>query len=150
MKKQLFILLIMFPFILISCSDSNKKSLSGPDNSSALSSNPGPIDGTYQYSGYDTQGILLSSGTITIVVTDTLIRGSRNLIGNGFENGKGEISGIIDNNKITIILTPNSIAHFILKGKFINGIFSGDRLLDTGTTIMLRNDGTFKAEKISY
>jgi len=150
MKKQFFILVIILPFILISCSDSNKNNPSGPDNSPQLSPNPEPIAGTYQYSGYDAEGNLLSYGTITIAVKDTIISGSRDLNGNGFENGKGEISGIMDNNEITITLTPNSIAHFMLKGEFSKGSFSGDRLLDTGTTIMVRNEGTFKAEKTSY
>ncbi|MGA8265916.1 MAG: hypothetical protein WB779_15845, partial [Ignavibacteriaceae bacterium] len=124
--------------------------LSGPNNNFNLPSNPAPIGGTYQYSGYDLDGNLQSSGTITIAIADTVISGQRDLNGDGFENGTGDISGVINDTKITIILTPNSIAHFILEGEFSNGGLSGDRLLDSGTSISVHNIGTFKAQKISY
>ena len=150
MKVKAFIVATFLSFVLIGCSDTNKDNLSGPNDNSNLPSNPAPIEGTYQYSGYDLDGNLLSTGTITIAVTDNQISGSRNLDGDGFENGTGDISGVISNTEITITLTPNSVAHFILKGNFSNGSFSGDRLLDTGTSIIVRNEGTFKAQKISY
>ncbi len=150
MKFKAFVPAIIFSLALIGCSDTSKDNLSGPNDNSNLSLNPAPIEGSYQYSGYDLDGNLLSSGTIIITITNNVISGSRNLNGDGFENGKGDISGVINNSEISITLTPNSVAHFILKGKFSNGSFSGDRLLDTGTSIIVRNEGTFKAQKISY
>lgn len=150
MKVKALILATVLSLILTGCSDTNKDNLSGPNNNSNLPSNPAPIEGTYQYSGYDLDGNLQSSGTITIAIADTVISGLRNLNGDGFENGTGDIIGIINNNKITITLTPNSIAHFILMGNFSNGSLTGNRLLDTGTSIIARNIGTFKAEKISF
>lgn len=150
MKFKVFIPAAIVSLILFGCSNNNDNgNLSGPNGNPALLSNPAPIEGTYQYSGYDLDGNLLSSGTITITVTDTIITGSRILNGNGFENGTGDISGVISNNEFTINLTPNSIAHFILKGTISNGVLSGDRLLDTGTTIVIRDEGTFSAKKIS-
>jgi hypothetical protein len=150
MKLKPFILATVLSLILIGCSDTNKDSLSGPNNNLNLPSNPAPIEGTYQYAGYDVDGNLQSSGTITIAITDTVISGQRDLIGNGFENGTGDISGVINNTKITINLTPSSVAHFIIEGEFRNGDISGDRLLDSGTSISVQNIGTFKAQKISY
>lgn len=150
MKFKVFIPAVILSLVFTACSDTNKENLSGPSDNSSLLSNPAPIEGTYQYSGYDLNGNLLSSGTIIITITNNVISGSRNLNGDGFENGKGDISGVINNSEISITLTPNSVAHFILKGKFSNGSFSGDRLLDTGTSIIVRNEGTFKAQKISY
>ncbi len=149
MKRQLFILAFTLSFVLIGCSDTKNEDISGPDKTNEILSNPGKIDGTYQYSGYDADGNLLSKGTITLNVKDTVISGSRNLKGIGYESGTGEISGYIDNNNVTINLTPNSIGQFILKGKISNGNLTGDRLLDTGTSIVVRNEGTFKAVIIS-
>lgn len=107
------------------------------------------FSGEYQYLGYNLQNNVVSTGILKIVVNGKEISGTKDLSGSDGENGKGEITGSIeDNGNITIYLNPNAVYQFYLKGNSSDGLIFGDRFSDTGTKVYKVKEGTFKASKI--
>lgn len=140
--KNLFILSIFFTILfLVDCSN-NESSI----NSNSITTD---IDGEYQYSGYNLQNNLVSSGIIKTEVLNDSIFGTKNLTGTSWEKGQGTITGEITSGKeIILYINNDKIPQVILKGNFTGNNISGDRFIDTGGQPITQNVGKFLAIKL--
>lgn len=138
MKSVIFLFAGVILIFIISCSD-------------PLTTET--INGEYNYTGFDSIGVKISQGTLTINISDsTKITGDWAIlpIGNDIERGPqigdGRLEGTIKNDSIFINLNPNVIDNNIqLIGLFVNGKISGKWTWSTFAGIA--NRGFFSAEK---
>jgi len=109
--------------------------------------------GIYQYSGFDTLGVKIITGSFTIEQGDSFsISGEWNFnpIGNllniGPQTGQGEYTGTIENNELRINLNPEwADNNVILEGIIDGNTISGNWYYSGYAGIL--NYGTFTAEK---
>lgn len=108
--------------------------------------------GSYQYEGFDADGLLVTEGYITISVDNSLIEGYKNVqiitksSGNQLDAGMGSIEGRIDEkDSINIRFTYNRGPNMFIIGQYKNGTLSGKRLVETLTG--QEEIGSFIAER---
>lgn len=97
------------------------------------------IAGSYNYCGYGIDSTLFASGVIDMVLTDSIISGTRNLQAvdamnsQSGEAGIGDIAGIIyTDHSFYIYLVSNRIPAVLIRGTFSAGLITGPRVIDTG------------------
>jgi len=135
------VIILFFGFILIliqSCSD--------PLGTES-------IYGEYNYTGFDSIGVKISQGTLTISISDSsMVDGNWAIlpVGNNIEIGPqigdGQLTGFIKNDSIFISLNPDIVDNNIqLSGIFLNGEISGKWVWST--FVGITNHGFFTAKK---
>ena len=135
--NKLVILFFLTLMLLVGCSGKNN-----PVSNSSIS-------GKYQYTGYDQENNIISEGIIEIIFDGNEINGSKVLNG-GYEEGEGEITGLIDENgKINIYLNPHKVYGIVLNGNYSNKVIKGKRLVNGGPPIPF-NLGSFTAKRIPF
>jgi hypothetical protein len=97
------------------------------------------ITGKYNYSGYGLDSTLFASGIINIVLTDSIISGTRNLQvvdtmnSQAGEAGIGDIAGTMStDHSFYIYLVTNRLPAVLIRGTFSAGLITGPRVIDTG------------------
>jgi len=115
-------------------------------NSSTTSTGPAaaPQSEIYQYTAYDSGGVIVATGSLTLGFNQSAVEGQRDIKGNAPEAGTGAIAGQeLADGSVQIELNPGDAAMVILQGKFAGGNLTGSRLLDTGGPPLNRGIGTF-------
>jgi hypothetical protein len=97
------------------------------------------IAGRYNYCGYGLDSTLYVSGVIHIVLTDSIISGTRNLQAvdtmnpQAAEAGIGDIAGTMyTDHSFYIYLVSNRLPAVVIRGTFSAELITGPRVIDTG------------------
>ena len=103
------------------------------------------ISGLYQYTGYDTTGLVVATGSVTLVRQDSLISGKRNLTGTALEADSGAVDGSVDaQGDIVINFLSQRVGMIYVVGKQSGSTIAGNRYLDTGASLVGRKAGTLQ------
>ncbi len=112
------------------------------------------ITGRYQYYGYGTDSTLSAYGVIEVVLSDTIITGTRNIqavdttTSQFRETGIGSISGwMYRDSSFYLYLMSSSIPTILIRGKFSSGLINGPRILETGAGPKPRIIGFYTLQK---
>lgn len=109
------------------------------------------IEGMYRYTGFDSTGRVLVTGTLSFTLVDShRISGTWALDcppGYGPQNGRGELAGWIEGNVLTVNLNPEWADNNVyLYGRIADGVYRGR--WDYSTFIGSVRTGTFEAVKM--
>ncbi len=139
--------MLLFAFLLIGiiACESSPGSRAQPMTSLTTSS--------YKYVGLDTAGVQVASGSLTLVITDTIISGQKDIqqIGSKtqIEAGTGAISGIIPaHGQVNIYLYETPGPFLYITGTIAHDRYGGNRVTGSNTAIDVQIVGTFVITKV--
>jgi hypothetical protein len=97
------------------------------------------VAGRYNYCGYGLDSTLFAYGVIDIVLTDSIISGTRNLQAVDTINSQADEAGIGDiagtmytDHSFYIYLVSNRLPAVLIRGTFSVELITGPRVIDTG------------------
>ncbi len=110
--------------------------------------------GTYNYSGYDLEGLKVTEGTFEIIVDDSVIERTKNIeivgnyVGNVTDAGAGLIGGVItEDGNVEIYLLEAHGPYMLIRGRYHDDKLKGDRFWGISGGALETVIGTFIARR---